>query len=104
MLIKTNKYDQLQEEFNIYKETKEIQIAELKIDNQNLITEYEDYKANYSEYHQSVIGLKQCLDKIKSDYHILSIENSTLQNMLEKEKNMQSKYRHRSIDNTNNSN
>lgn len=100
----TMEYDQLQNDFDWYKEAKEIQIAELKIDNQNLIAEYEEFKANCTEYQQSVKSLKQWLDKVKSDYHLLSIENSTLQRLLEKEKNMQSKYRHRSIENVNNSN
>lgn len=84
----TRRFDDLQYNFDLYKQTKETQIAELKTDNGKLLVEYEEYKHNYEEYQGSVKSLKQCLDKIRSDYRLLSIENATLQRLLEKEKNV----------------
>lgn len=78
------KWEILQQDFELYKESKEDEIAGLKIDKNTLHTEYEEYKSHYNEYYSSMGNLKKCLDQLKSDYKLLSLENETLQKLLER--------------------
>lgn len=48
-----------------------------------LETQQEESK-HQNEYNSSVTDLKQCIDRLKSDYKLLALENQTLQEMLEK--------------------
>ncbi|CAI2380880.1 unnamed protein product [Moneuplotes crassus] len=81
----------LRTEFDNYKELKEEEIAGLKIDKTTLQTEYEEYKNDYNEFTMSVQELRAALGKLKSDYKLLSLENSTLQDVLAKEKDLNKK-------------
>lgn len=84
--VLSQKWIILQQDFDLYKEAKEDEIAGLKIDKNILHTEYEDYKSHYNEYYSSMGNLKKCLDQLKSDYKLLSLENETLQKLLERNK------------------
>jgi regulator of replication initiation timing len=100
-IILIQKYDQLQQDFDYYKDAKEDEIAGLKIDNNTLHTEYCDYKTDYNDYQLDVGSLKKCLDKLRSDYKLLSLENETLQKLLEKEKNIRSGRRNQTYERRN---
>jgi len=91
-------YDQLQHEFDSYKEVKEHEMAELKIDYDNIHTEYEEYKDHYNDYNLSTNNLKQWLERLKSDYKLLSLENTTLQELLQKEKTINKNSQSQSYD------
>ena len=78
----------LEREFENYREIKEEEIVSLKIDKNTIQTEYEEYKHNYNF---SVTDLKTTLKKLKSDYKLLNLENSTLQELLAKEKQQKDK-------------
>lgn len=63
-------------------------------------TEQEDSKNN-NEHTSTVADLKQTIDRLKSDYKLLALENQTLQEVLEKEKGMSRQRASKSYDRQN---
>jgi hypothetical protein len=91
-------YDQLAQEFEEFMEVKEQEIVGLKIDIDTMQTEYEEWRKEWEGNGKSTRELKRWLDRIKSDYKLLQLENTTLQEMIEKEKQSNRQFQSQSFE------
>ena len=74
------------EEYKILLENREQEIDAINKEKNDHISMLHNQVRDYEE---SLTNLKQWLDKVKSDYKLLSLENSTLQEMFEKKRSTQ---------------
>ena len=87
LTVSQDNYKQLSEAFSQYKEEKEEEIAGLKIDKNTLQTEYDEYKKEYNDNIVSSEELRLALNKLKNEYKLLTLENTTLLDLMAQEKN-----------------